>query len=126
MSVLARNGKKKANRVKLTLNKDQMKNVVMNLTSIWEKKKHISYTPPMYLHFSRKPSYKFAGKLRQVCADTGCTVPVIPEHIAKAEGLTIELVDLDEPELEAYGANPIQIVGQTKSYMYLEKDKQHP
>ena len=39
MSDSARDGKKKANRVKLTLNKDQMKNVVMNLTSIWQKKK---------------------------------------------------------------------------------------
>ena len=68
----------------------------------------------MFLCFSKKPSFKFAGKLRKVCADTGCTVPVIPEHIAKAEGLTIEPVDLDEPELEAYGANPIPIVGQTK------------
>ena len=125
-SALARDGKKKANRVKLTLNHNQMKNVVMNLTSIWEKQKNISDTPPMYLRFSKKPSFKFAGKLRQVCADTGCTVPVIPEHIARAEGLTIELVDLDKPELEAYMANPIQIVGQTKCYVYLDKDQQHP
>ena len=97
MSDLARDGKKKANRVKLTLNKDQMKNVVMNLTSIWQKKKNLSDTPPMYLLFSRRSSYKFAGKLRQVSADTGCTVPVIPKHIARAEGLTIEPVDLDKP-----------------------------
>ena len=63
MSELARDGKKKANRVKLTLNHNQMKNVVMNLTSIWEKKKNISDTPPMYLRFSRMPSSKYAGKL---------------------------------------------------------------
>ena len=37
LSALAKDGKK-ANRVKLTLNHNQMKNVVMNLTSIWEKK----------------------------------------------------------------------------------------
>ena len=71
MSALARDGKKKANRVKLTLNNSQMKNVVMNLTSIWEKKKDISVTPPMFLCFSKKPSFKFAGRLRKVCADTG-------------------------------------------------------
>ena len=80
----------------------------------------------MYLHFSTKPSYKFAGKLRQVCADTGATVTVIPEHSAQAEGLAIEPVDLDEPELEAYGANLIKIVGQTKCYIYLDDDQKHP
>ena len=80
----------------------------------------------MFLRFSRKPSYKFAGKLRQVCAETGCTVPVIPEHIAKAEGLTIEPLDLDDSAWEAYGSNPTQIFGQTKGYVYLDKDKQHP
>ena len=80
----------------------------------------------MFLRFCKKPSVKFAGKLRKVCADTGCTVPVIPEHIARIEGLTIEPVDLDEPELEAYGENPIQIVGQTKYYVYLDEDQQHP
>ena len=40
-------------------------------------------------------------------------------------GLTIEPVDLDEPELEAYGANPIKIVGQTKCYIYLDDDQKH-
>ena len=80
----------------------------------------------MFLRFSRKPSYKVANKLRKVCADTGCIVPVKPEHIAKAEGLTIELLDMDALELEAYGANPIQIVGQTKGYVYLEEYEQHP
>ena len=50
MSELAREGKKKLNRVKLTLNKDQLKNVVLNLT----KKKDLSDTPPMYLRFFYK------------------------------------------------------------------------
>ena len=86
MSELAREGKKKANRVKLTLNKDELRNVVLNLTN----KKNISDTPPMHLRFSKRPTYKSAGKLRQVCADTGATVPVVPEHIAKAEGLVVE------------------------------------
>ena len=53
LSELAREGKKKAKRVKLTLNKDQLRNVVLNLT----KKKNLSDTPPMYLRFSTKPSY---------------------------------------------------------------------
>ena len=122
MSELAREGKKKANRVKLTLNKDQLRNVVLNLT----KKKNLSDTPPMYLRFSTKPSYKSAGKLRQVCADTGATVAVIPEHIAQAEGLAIEPIDFDEPELDAYGGNSVTIVGQTKCYIFLDDDHKHP
>ena len=44
-----------------------------------------------------------AGRWRQACADTGCTVPVIPEHIAKEEGLAIERINRDEPPLVAYG-----------------------
>ena len=56
LSELARKGEKKVNRVKVTLNKDQLKNVVLNLT----KKKNLSDTPPMYLRFSTKPSYKSA------------------------------------------------------------------
>ena len=58
MSDLARDGKKKANRVKLTLNKEQMKNVVMNLTSIWQKKKNLSDSPPMYLCLVEGPPTK--------------------------------------------------------------------
>ena len=95
--------------MKLTLNEDQLKNVVLNLT----KKKNLSDTPPMYLRFSTKSSYKFAGKLCQVCADTGAMVAVIPEHIAQAEGLAIEPIDFDEPELDAYGGNSVTIDGQT-------------
>ena len=40
--------------------------------------------------------------------------------------MNVELVDLDETELEACGANPTQIVGQTKCYIYLDEDEQHP
>merc|ERR1711954_87160 len=63
-----------------------------------------------------------AGRWRQACADTGCTVPVIPEHIAKEEGLAIERIDRDEPPLVAYGENKVQIVGQTRAYCYLTDD----
>ena len=46
LSSLAIDGKKIANSVKLTLNNSQTKNVVMNLTSIWKKKKSITDPPP--------------------------------------------------------------------------------
>ena len=41
--------------------------MVLNLT----KKKNLSDTPPMYLRFSTRPSYKFTGKLCQVCGGSG-------------------------------------------------------
>ena len=54
-------------------------------------------TTPLWMRLSRKANIKSSGKWRQACADTGCTVPVIPEKIAKEEGLVIDRIDQDEP-----------------------------
>ena len=71
---------------------------------------------------SRKANIKSAGKWRQACADTGCTVPVIPEKIAKEEGLVIDRIDQDKPPLIAYGDNNVQIIGQTRAHAFLTDD----
>ena len=45
--------------------------------------------------------------------DIGCTIPCIPESVAKFHGLKISELDLDEPNCEAYGGSFLQLAGQT-------------
>ena len=61
------------------------------------------------------------GRLARFCADTGCSVNIMPAKMAASGGLKWREVDPDEPSYKSVTNEDLEIVGQTSAYIKLEK-----
>ena len=63
------------------------------------------------------------GRLARFCADTGCSVNIMPAKMAAAGGLKWRDLDPDEPSYKSETNEDLEIVGQTSGFIKLEHFK---
>ena len=63
------------------------------------------------------------GRLVRFCADTGCSVNIMPAKIAASNGLKWREPDCDEPSYKSVTNEDLTIVGQTSAYVKLHDFK---
>ena len=63
------------------------------------------------------------GRCARFCADTGCSVNIMPAKMAASGGFKWTELDLDEPSYKSVTNEDLEIVGQTSAYIKLEKFK---
>ena len=76
----------------------------------------------MYIaHLSSSINMKLSlGRIKRMCPDTGASVAIVPEQVAKDNKLVIEEADDDEPDCQSYSGDRLHIVGQTTFYASIE------
>ena len=61
-----------------------------------------------------------SGRRTKFCADTGCSVNIMPAKLAQAGGLKWGELDWDESTYKSVTNEDLTIIGQTKAYIKLD------